>query len=170
VGRWRWFTDEFVYIKPDGTLVKNGKVTGKWHCANENEWPRKYVLNWGNGMWIDTLFLKRDCALLSGSNQQHHHVWGTRKPLPNESSDATNYAPAGSGSVVVTAPVITSPSVIAPLRSPLPALRPEHRNRFMEEHLSPATPVVRGHRHMVPNQTVHPAAAGRPIVARPSAR
>ena len=169
VGRWRWFSDEFVFIKPDGTLVKHGQVQGKWHCVNQNEWPRKYILNWGNGMWIDTLFLKKDCSLLSGSNQQHHHVWGTRKPSSNESSDATNYAPAGSGSVVVNAPQVTSPLVIAPARPSVPAVRPEPLSRFMQEHLSPSTSVVRGHRHMVPNQMVHPA-PGRPVAARPAAR
>ncbi len=172
VGRWRWFTDEFVFIKPDGSLVKHGQVQGKWHCVNENEWPRKYVLNWGNGMWIDTLFLKKDCSFLSGTNQQHHHVHGVRKPASDKSSDATNYAPAGSGSVLAIAPVSTAPLIVAPARPlvlPVRVVAPTNPNRFMQEHLSPPTSVVRGHRHMVPNQMVHPA-VGQPMAARPSVR
>lgn len=169
VGRWRWFTDEFVFIKPDGTLVKHGKVMGRWHCVNENEWPRKYVLNWGNGMWIDTLFLKRDCSFLSGTNQKNTPVHGVRKSGTNESGDATNYAPAGSGSELAIKSVVTRPLIVAPSRPLAPLVHPATPHRFMEEHLAPPTALVHGHRHMVPNQLVHPV-PGRPMAARPSAR
>ena len=80
VGRWRWCNNTEVFFRPDGTagLSAEGRG-GTWMCVSaKNEEPRKYVCNWGNGMWIDTLHLKKHGASLSGRNQFKNPVWGYR--------------------------------------------------------------------------------------------
>jgi hypothetical protein len=97
VGRWHWFSNELVQILPDGTLTKGGGVLGTWTCCNTAEWPRKYVLDWGHGTYIDTLMLKRDCSFLSGRNQQQVWVHATR----SADAESANYDGATAGSDTV---------------------------------------------------------------------
>jgi hypothetical protein len=80
VGRWRWFTNDWVFINGDGTVSRGRNTQGRWKCVDGAEWPRKYVITWGDGIWVDTLFLKKDCTKLSGRNQKGSRIHATKIP------------------------------------------------------------------------------------------
>jgi len=79
LGRWRWHNNTALIFYSDG-MAGWGETQkyGTWKCVNPNEDPRKYVLDWGRGMWVETLFLKKHAMKLSGHDQFGHHVWGYR--------------------------------------------------------------------------------------------
>jgi len=81
VGRWRWCNNTEVYFHDDGTAgLAPEKHGGTWKCVNPNQDPRKYICDWGKGMWVDTLYLKKHSNKLSGHNQFKDPVWGYRLP------------------------------------------------------------------------------------------
>ncbi|WP_027723281.1 hypothetical protein [Maridesulfovibrio zosterae] len=73
VGKWKWFTNSVVEFQHGGRMPGNGNY---WKCVDSNQ--RKFVVNWGNGKWIDNLILSQDGNRLDGKNQIGNKVWGTR--------------------------------------------------------------------------------------------
>jgi len=79
VGRWRWHNNTILAIRGDGTVGWNlGNGKGTWKCASPNQDPRKYLLDWERGLYVETLYLKKHGNRLTGHDQFGHHVWGYR--------------------------------------------------------------------------------------------
>ena len=77
VGRWRWFNNRIYVFNADGTTTPN---EGRWTCVSPNQIPRKYVIDWKEELNIDTLYLERSGAKLSGKNQKGRHITADRLP------------------------------------------------------------------------------------------
>jgi len=77
VGRWRWFNNRIFVFNADGTTTPN---EGHWKCVSPNQIPRKYVIDWKEELNIDTLYLERSGAKLSGKNQKGRHITADRLP------------------------------------------------------------------------------------------
>jgi hypothetical protein len=83
VGRWRWVGPEVVTIRPDGTAASS-VGNGTWKCTSKAK-PPTYVINWSNGVFIDTLRLIKGGKELSGKNAQGQAINATRLPdLPQK--------------------------------------------------------------------------------------
>ena len=81
VGRWRGDTARVaIFINSDGT-ASDPTRKGKWVCLAPDATPRKYQINWGNGIWVDTLSLVKGGEELVGHNQDHKKIHWTRLPL-----------------------------------------------------------------------------------------
>jgi len=147
VGCWHWFSNELVYIQPDGTLTKGGPVVGKWQCTHPTQVPRKYVLIWGNGVWVDTLALQANASFLEGRNQIGHRVSGARNLIADQPNGD---APAGSGAVAGAAIPSGATRVVLPPGRVVPAHPPVGRVPHI-----PAAPIV------------PPAPVQRPVLVPP---
>jgi hypothetical protein len=79
LGRWRWHNNTALIFYSDG-MAGWGETQkyGTWQCVSPNQDPRKYVLDWGKGMYLETLYLKKHAMKISGHDQLGHHVWGYR--------------------------------------------------------------------------------------------
>jgi hypothetical protein len=77
VGRWRWFNNRIYVLNADGTTTPN---EGHWKCVSPNQTPRKYVIDWREELNIDTLYLEKSGAKLSGKNQKGRHITADRLP------------------------------------------------------------------------------------------
>ena len=77
VGRWRWFNNRIYVLNPNGTTTPTG---GHWTCASPDQTPRKYVIDWNEELNIDTLYLEKSGAKLSGHNQKGKRITADRLP------------------------------------------------------------------------------------------
>ena len=75
VGRWRWFNNTIYVLNADGTTTP-GK--GRWKCVSPEQTPRKYVIDWKEELWIDTLYLEKNGTTLSGHNQKGRKITASR--------------------------------------------------------------------------------------------
>ncbi len=76
-GYWKWFTGDIIIIYKDHRVVPaNGNgYSGLWKVKRIGN-KFAYIINWGNGTYIDTLYLTGNT--LNGSNQNGTHVWGKK--------------------------------------------------------------------------------------------
>jgi hypothetical protein len=79
VGRWNWHNHTVLLIQSNGTCGwhENDGI-GTWKCVSPSQDPRKYMLDWNRGQYVETLYLKRHAAKISGHDQFGNHVWGFR--------------------------------------------------------------------------------------------
>jgi len=78
VGRWNWHNHTVLFIHANGTCGWNendGK--GTWKCVNPSQDPRKYILDWNRGQYVETLYLKKHATKISGHDQSGNRVWGS---------------------------------------------------------------------------------------------
>ena len=80
-GQWKWFTEETKTFHADGSIAKDGT----WRCVNPGGIPRKYVIVWSEGKYVDTVVLGNDGNHLSGKNDEGVEVSAER--LSREDSD-----------------------------------------------------------------------------------
>lgn len=81
VGRWRWHTGVGCVFKADGAVImEKRKQTGKWVCVNPRSTPRKYIVNWNNGVNVDRFFLEKNATFLSGVGQKGDKIKEFRLP------------------------------------------------------------------------------------------
>jgi len=74
IGQWKWFTDETKTFHADGSITKDGT----WRCVNPGGNPRKYVIVWFEGKFVDIVVLGNDGNRLSGWNDEGVQVSGER--------------------------------------------------------------------------------------------
>ncbi len=126
VGRWKWFTKETKTFHADGSITKDGN----WRCVNPGHLPRKYVIVWSEGKFVDVMVLGNDGNRLSGRNDVGVEVFGDR--LSREDADQPVVA-STSGSIrtdLVTewqAEVASGHAEAAPKNAPnvnLPSVEP----------------------------------------------
>jgi hypothetical protein len=68
---------------PDGT-ASSSLGTATWKCTSKAK-PPTYVLNWNDGLYIDTVHLIKGGKEISGKNAQGQPVTATRLPdLPTK--------------------------------------------------------------------------------------
>ncbi|HBZ56511.1 MAG TPA: hypothetical protein DEO88_13990 [Syntrophobacteraceae bacterium] len=88
VGTWTWFSGYTVYFRENGTIdamktsfsFPGGRLeekSGTWTCVEPARF--KYVITWGNGVWVDTMELSADGQTLKGHNQFGFPVSGKRQ-------------------------------------------------------------------------------------------
>ena len=79
VGRWNWHNHTILFIHANGTCGWNETDDrGTWKCVEPHQDPRKYLLDWNRGQYVETLYLKKHASRISGHDQFSHHVWGVR--------------------------------------------------------------------------------------------
>lgn len=74
VGQWNWFTEEVKTFHTDGSVANDGT----WRCVNPGGSPRKYVIVWFEGRFVDTVVLGNDGNHLSGRNDEGVEVSAER--------------------------------------------------------------------------------------------
>jgi hypothetical protein len=84
VGRWRWVNNDVVTILPDGTASCPSVGNATWKCTSKAK-PPTYVLNWKDGIFIDTVHLLKGGKEINGKNAQGQPIIATRLPdLPTK--------------------------------------------------------------------------------------
>lgn len=79
VGRWNWHNHTVLLIHADGTCGwHENDGLGTWKCVSPSQDPRKYILDWNRGQYVETLYLKKHATKISGHDQFGHRVWGVR--------------------------------------------------------------------------------------------
>lgn len=78
-GRWRWVNNDIVTILPDGTASCPSVGTATWKCTSKAK-PPTYVINWKDGIFIDTVHLLKGGKVISGKNAQGQPITATRLP------------------------------------------------------------------------------------------
>jgi len=78
-GRWNWHNHTVLLIHADGTCGWHEHDSlGTWKCVAPSQDPRKYVLDWNRGQYVETLYLKKHASKISGHDQSGNRVWGVR--------------------------------------------------------------------------------------------
>jgi hypothetical protein len=79
VGRWNWHNHTILLIHANGTCGwTETDGIGTWKCVEPSQDPRKYILDWNRGQYVETLYLKKHASKISGHDQFGHRVWGVR--------------------------------------------------------------------------------------------
>ena len=79
VGRWNWHNHTILLIHADGTCGwHEADGIGTWKCVEPSQDPRKYILDWNRGQYVETLYLKKHASKISGHDRSGHSVWGVR--------------------------------------------------------------------------------------------
>ena len=73
VGDWKWFNGGVATIQKNQTLLRDGKLAGKWECSDAGRGV--LTLRWDAG-FVDVVSVSGD--RLSGKNKQGVNIWGTR--------------------------------------------------------------------------------------------
>ncbi|MEO6787433.1 MAG: hypothetical protein ABI318_14980 [Chthoniobacteraceae bacterium] len=80
LGQWRFFNNSTQLFRPDGTSTnEKGEKDAVWRCTESAPGaPRKYVVTYGSGKFVDTLTLKNGDTFLDGHNNFRFHVTANR--------------------------------------------------------------------------------------------
>jgi hypothetical protein len=134
VGKWNWFDKSTkIFLANGETTGPKGKAYATWRCENPGGEPRRYVITYQNGKWVDHLRLLRERTFLDGTNNTNTHVTATRiGPAPALSSAEPERTPPSSPSLASSSPrsriALFSEGLpraqqwaFVPLRTPVPA-------------------------------------------------
>jgi hypothetical protein len=74
IGQWQWFNGGVKNVLANGQIA--GHPDASWHRPDPK--ARRYIFSWGNGRFIDNLFLAPNGSRLAGKNQEGADVSGQR--------------------------------------------------------------------------------------------
>jgi|SRR5580658_4188545 hypothetical protein len=83
VGHWTWFTGADVFMRPDHSVMSDGKTRGTWDCTYIA--GAVLTLHWDASgyTYADTVTITPDADTLSGANQLGTKVWAKRSTASN---------------------------------------------------------------------------------------